>query len=84
MCHAETINSGLRFARKQHNCSWCGEKIEPKIRYFFWIGLVDGDFGETKMHKECDEAYQKYSEDAWDQCFEMYSQPRGVFDPERF
>jgi len=80
MCYGQVINSGLRAARKKHQCDWCRETIEPKIRYFFWVGTVEGDFNFTKMHEECDKAYKEYV-DIYDyDCLLPDNQPRGRVD----
>jgi hypothetical protein len=43
-------------ARKQHVCSWCGQKIEPAARYVRQAVVFEGDMCMNKFHPECDEA----------------------------
>jgi hypothetical protein len=39
-------------ARKQHQCTYCAEMIEPGTRYVRWMS-VDSDAFSNKMHEEC-------------------------------
>lgn len=43
-------------AKKQHKCSWCGERIEIGERYTRYRVFMDGDAGTVKMHPGCYEA----------------------------
>ncbi len=43
-------------ARKQHSCSWCGQKIEPSDRYVRQAVVFEGDMCMNKFHPEGDEA----------------------------
>jgi hypothetical protein len=50
------ISAETRKARKQHLCSWCGQKIEPGETYEFSYFIFDGDPQSNRFHKECDAA----------------------------
>jgi len=52
------IRCGYRKARVEHNCFHCGEKIQPKEKYYFtvYINPYNSKPEETKMHIICDEA----------------------------
>ena len=43
-------------ARKQHTCSWCGQKIEPGESYVRQRLIFEGEPVTNKFHPECDEA----------------------------
>ncbi len=43
-------------ARKQHGCSWCGQKIEAGQKYIRQALLFEGAMCANKFHLECDEA----------------------------
>lgn len=49
-----TIGYQHRRARKEHHCSWCGEKILVGERYARWLWKSGGDFGPVLMHFECE------------------------------
>lgn len=40
-------------ARKEHTCHWCGESILRGEQYRRYSAIFDGEFQDTKMHKEC-------------------------------
>lgn len=86
MCYGQEINVAVRAARKIHTCSWCGEKIEVKTKYKRWFGVVNRDVSVTKMHEECDKAFEDNLDQVTDGDGCWYSvtwQPRGGFDPDR-
>ncbi|MNK14337.1 hypothetical protein D3C87_324480 [compost metagenome] len=50
---AETLTS-----RKDHVCTWCGEKILKGEEYITWK-TVDDSWFTSKVHKECSDAMLK-------------------------
>jgi len=57
------LSEAWRKARKTHRCWYCGEDIVPGERYHVWNGMTDGQFGTTKTHRECNEAWQSLYRD---------------------
>jgi hypothetical protein len=45
--------SMIRRARKDHECTYCGELIEKGSDYTFQDGHHDGSWFTSKMHDEC-------------------------------
>lgn len=45
-------------ARKEHNCDWCTEKIQPGTKYTRLTIIYDGDLQDQKYHTECNKAYE--------------------------
>ena len=84
MCYGQEISNALVRARKQHVCDWCGEKIEPKTKYWRWFGVVEGDASTTKMHEECSEALERMGRELGGPiCYTVPAgQPRGSYDRE--
>lgn len=81
MCYGQEINSALRAARKRHTCHWCGERIEPKTKYFYWFGIVDGDTSHTKVHPECQAVIDENVRPGT--CWIPFTgQPRGAYNSE--
>lgn len=80
MCYAQEINSALRRARKQHVCDWCSEPIEPKTKYFWWFGIVEGDAVNTTLHPECETASTEYSSELGVCWYANTGQPRGAIN----
>lgn len=54
MC--QLLSNDTVTARKQHACSWCGQKIEAGSKYVRQFVLFDGDTCTNKFHPECDNA----------------------------
>lgn len=52
MC--QLLSNDTVTARKQHACSWCGQKIEAGSKYVRQFVLFDGDTCTNKFHPECD------------------------------
>ncbi|SIT50470.1 hypothetical protein BN2476_830041 [Paraburkholderia piptadeniae] len=50
------LSDSTPIARKNHHCSWCGERIESGSMYMRTAGINDGDFQVGKFHPECDAA----------------------------
>jgi len=80
MCYGETLNQVLRMARKTHICNWCGENIEKKTKYEFWVGIIDHEFNSTKMHPECVVCWDEYVLETYDCLLPTSPQPRGKID----
>lgn len=80
MCYAQEINHALRAARKTHICDWCGEKIEPKTKYWRWFGIVEGDLSDTKLHPECERASMDYVAETGTCWLLGAGHPRGAID----
>lgn len=57
---ATTLSWEERTARKEHCCSWCGEKILKGEKYKRWTGIYEGEFQSNPMHIECDNACFTY------------------------
>ena len=45
-------------ARKQHSCSWCGQKIEPGEMYVRQRLIFEDAPTTNKFHPECDASSQ--------------------------
>jgi hypothetical protein len=43
--------------RRFHTCNWCGQKIIPHNKAFYFAGKWEGDFGSGYMHMECYHAF---------------------------
>lgn len=56
---SSTQDQVIKAARKQHGCSWCGERIEVGETYTRYRWFNDGDAGTCKMHPECHAAMQE-------------------------
>lgn len=69
------LKDKLVAVRKEHRCSWCGEKIEvghpAHYRAFIWEGYFATDY----LHPECYEAM--CNSDDMDYGFESFNQLRG-------
>jgi hypothetical protein len=48
-----TLLTGVRKARKEHNCSYCNGKIQIGETYDFSKNISDGELYEWKSHKQC-------------------------------
>lgn len=75
MC-STTLSETTPVARKEHKCDWCGEEILIGEKYHRWTGIFESDFGDTKMHLVCNEAYHK-SDFCSDEGFRFYEQKKG-------
>ena len=74
----KVFNPKWRTAVKEHNCTWCAEKIEVGERYVTWSSVED-TFSRSKMHAEC---YRDANElaDYMEYEYIPYSNIRGVKD----
>lgn len=83
MC--EVIASSTQAARKQHRCTWCGQKIEVGAQYLRERIKIDGDIGTQRFHPECDGALRDLSRYEGGGCvyFDYASMPRGGVDHEQ-
>ena len=64
-------------ARKMHNCDWCGGWIKTGEEYHYYVGVHDGYFQATHMHKDCyDQCRDKAEEYGCDYEFEQYAHDR--------
>ena len=43
----------VKKARKEHECQWCGQKIEIGQPYKHWLWFCDGTRDTIKAHPEC-------------------------------
>jgi len=84
MCYGQEISNAMVRARKPHVCDWCGESIEPKTKYWKWVGIVEGDPSSTKMHPECEQAVsEQQKKNGFESCWVIErNQPRGGYDEE--
>lgn len=80
----ECIHSERLKARKEHRCTWCGQKIDAGQEYLRQRVVIDGDAGTQKFHLECDAAFNEAArlEGGGPLYFEPGSQPRGGSDPD--
>ena len=46
-------------ARKPHKCTYCAEIIEKDENYYKWRSLDDGSWFTSKLHRECNELFNK-------------------------
>jgi hypothetical protein len=51
-----TDTEEVKAARKPHECSWCGERIEKGMPYKRYRYFDGGDAGTVKLHPECEAA----------------------------
>jgi hypothetical protein len=50
-------------AKTEHRCTWCGEQILRRQRYWRWTAIFEGQYADTnKMHDECKVACDADSE----------------------
>lgn len=67
-------------ARKDHRCSWCGQKIDAGSTYHRWRWFGDDGPTVVKMHPECEDARIEARND--DPDFEEWCEadnPRGCY-----
>lgn len=57
MSHATAIEV-VTAARKQHGCSWCGQRIAPGEPYKRWRWYDGGDASTCRLHPECYDAME--------------------------
>ena len=62
----ETIQSGIRTARKDHVCDFCGCKIEKGQKYNYQNNVYEKNFYTWKTHLECTWAADYF--DMYDEC----------------
>jgi hypothetical protein len=53
-------------ARKEHRCTWCGEKIVAGEQYTRWMSVDAGEAFSNKMHGECLDAASYDENGEWD------------------
>lgn len=78
ICPTVKVNS----ARKNHTCTWCGQRIlkgSSYVKWFYADGRYSLDNSETKCHPECKDAWDKLQAiDPWlAENIEFGSWPRG-------
>jgi hypothetical protein len=64
------LSYDTRRARKQHACSWCGQKIEAGDSYDNQAVIFEGEMCVNKFHPECGEAAQEAGREEGG-CFEF-------------
>lgn len=52
------LRESFPVARARHRCIWCGEPIEPGMKYRHERSVYDGDMQDHKWHPECDAAFK--------------------------
>jgi hypothetical protein len=74
-----TTNQEIVVARKEHQCTWCGETILKGESYHKWKSVDDSWF-TSKMHNECHKAaHDEYT--YWgDSQYMPYDNERGRID----
>ena len=56
----ELISETKPKARKDHECIWCGERIDNGDRYVRVVYNFHGDFNSDAYHPECSDASKEY------------------------
>jgi hypothetical protein len=51
--------------KKEYRCAMCDEKILAGERHVVRVGVWD-DFGQFRMHLECEYETRNWSQDEWD------------------
>ena len=51
----EIISDGVKKARKDHKCDYCGEVIPKGTKYYWQKNIYDGTFYEWHEHEKCRE-----------------------------
>lgn len=69
MC--QTVRHEHRKARKEHRCTWCGQKILAGEKYHFFVVIYEGEAQSNKFHPECEEDLQAAITDQRGGCFEF-------------
>jgi hypothetical protein len=63
-------------ARRQHICTWCGQRISPGEEYWTWASYDAGDCFSNKMHQECRAACDEECRERRDNEYMAYSNER--------
>jgi hypothetical protein len=72
----QLISRSNRKARKQHDCIWCREKIEPGDTYVHEISTYDG-LQNHHWHPECESACVRFMKQEHEYEFEPHACKRG-------
>ena len=67
-------------ARKEYQCSWCGERIEKGVKHRSRAGIFEGEFQANREHLECAMAMSRYDWRENDYGYETHSHKRGTTD----
>lgn len=54
-----------RKARVEHACYWCGQPIEKGTHYIGWSNVSEGRWQNTKVHCECNDAWNEGMKRDW-------------------
>ena len=74
------LRSSNVLARKEHLCSWCGEKIEKGLVYRSRAGVFDREFQANREHAECAKAMESYDWNENDYGYMPHSYKRGTIE----
>lgn len=55
--------SRIQTSKKPYRCHSTGARINPGDRYYYLVGVYEGDFGVDRMHLEAYKVYQKVNSD---------------------
>lgn len=69
-------------ARNRYRCIWCPEDIIKGEEHVQQAGIYEGEFQNSRYHRECFAASMKYWRESIDDSFEPHSFKRGT-DEER-
>lgn len=67
----------IKAARKRHQCSYCGTRIEIGETYKRYRCFEGGDAGTVKIHPECLDAFHSLDFQDQQEGFYMGENPRG-------